>query len=144
MARIAASQFGLAIAIVLMLTACESELPFPHPVGLPGDKWEAYRVKGYGNVNSTYTFNPFDKQNEIWEEYRLTADSNTSIRLTLTCGEWKMPDSIDDCGNGAFTPNESVWTRPGVSSEQLWVYSNKHPEKGLTGSFWHIESRDAK
>jgi hypothetical protein len=93
-------------------------------------------------VKPTYLYNPYDKRTEIWLEYRLTLESKARVRLTLTCGQWQLPEEA--CGQGVFVPNEKVWTRQGVNGEQIWVYSNGPPKNGQSATFWHVDSRDAE
>jgi hypothetical protein len=71
-------------------------------------------------------------------------ESKTHVRLSLTCGQWQLPDASEFCGQGLLVPNEKVWTRPGASGEQIWVYSNGRPKNGSSATFWHIDSREAK
>jgi len=143
---------ALSIAVLaLTLLACNARTPLadeqpdpPRPLGISGEKWELYTVNSYRSKEPTYAYNPFDKRTEIWLEYRVTLESKARVQLTLTCGQWQLPDGSEGCGQGVLVPNEKVWTRQGVSGEQIWVYSNERPKNGLSATFWHVDSRDAK
>ena len=70
------NKFQLVVALALTFAACgpsdDMAPPAPHPVGFAGENWEAYKVKSYQSIEPEYAYNPFDKQREIWQEYRLT------------------------------------------------------------------------
>jgi hypothetical protein len=68
-----------------------------------------------------------------------------AVGLKLTCTQVGPPDDPhSDCGQGALLPNDKLWTREGVSGEDLWVYCPRKPSNGgLEATFWHVESREA-
>jgi hypothetical protein len=114
----------LSIAIlVLTPLACNARTPLavdeqpdpPKPSSHPGEKWEAYAVNSYRCMELN-SYDPLDKRTEIWQEYRMTLESKTRVRLTLPCGQWRLPDASEGCGQGVLVPNEKVWTRHGLSA----------------------------
>lgn len=141
-------------ALALFAAACQTtaplstespDPPFPHLSKLPGEEWQVYRVIAYRSTDPTYAYNPYDRRTEIWLEYRLTLESKDRVQLTLTCGQWQLPDNSEGCGQGLLIPNEKVWTKEGrASGEQLWVYSKRTRKNGLGATFWHIDSREAR
>jgi hypothetical protein len=119
-----------------------TEAPKPPYPSLPGDKWALYTVRAYRTLQPEYTWNPWYKRYELWFQYRMTLeDTAQQVRLTMTCGQ--MQTGFLACGQGSLLPNNKVWTREGVSGEDLWVYSNRAPEKGQSATFWHVDSIEA-
>jgi hypothetical protein len=124
---------------LVMLTSCEHTKPTSPEPGACAPQCGIGTVVNHQSSEPQISYNPYRKQNGLWQQYQMKLDTNAGVRLSLSCGQWKFPDIPDSCGQ-QLQPNERVWIREGASAESIWVYTNKPQEATL----WVIKGKEAK